>query len=446
MRERHASTAASSTRTYRDDPPDLFAGMMNYLSDSDSFLKRNRGQIATGSVTVPNIPSTPLSSISTALDRQRNHTNADNQESFRHSGQISSPLSSGRANAADSWLTDQLPSLMHSTSQGMSGPFSQANQALEASSLAGGKLRGDSFHLRYSLDDHEAKRRDIHNALLEEQIRRMSSELQHYKNALGGSAALPQLHDSVPPRAFRSNMTPVIEGVRPQMKTPDAFEPQRMPTMQSLSSILTLLPDGLNAASEPLMGRQLFDNDLGTIQRRAMYPTLQDPIGAAKQAFGAVSSITSVQDHPAPPTRAHRSSSSSVFEASPSHGLQETVTLHLRDRDAVSGRERSQSVTESKASAKQQLLSTSTPESLALASFEHLSTGNSPADLYVGLNLHQPSALVPVVSQNAFKTAKGAAEGSKLVQGPSPNNRKTDLYKTELCRSWEEKGYCAYEE
>jgi hypothetical protein len=28
--------------------------------------------------------------------------------------------------------------------------------------------------------------------------------------------------------------------------------------------------------------------------------------------------------------------------------------------------------------------------------------------------------------------------------GPSANNRKLGLYKTELCRSWEEKGTCRY--
>ncbi|KIO34614.1 hypothetical protein M407DRAFT_64011, partial [Tulasnella calospora MUT 4182] len=30
--------------------------------------------------------------------------------------------------------------------------------------------------------------------------------------------------------------------------------------------------------------------------------------------------------------------------------------------------------------------------------------------------------------------------------GPSANNRKLGLYKTELCRSWEEKGTCKYGE
>lgn len=30
------------------------------------------------------------------------------------------------------------------------------------------------------------------------------------------------------------------------------------------------------------------------------------------------------------------------------------------------------------------------------------------------------------------------------ANGPSANNRKLGLYKTELCRSWEEKGTCRY--
>lgn len=35
-------------------------------------------------------------------------------------------------------------------------------------------------------------------------------------------------------------------------------------------------------------------------------------------------------------------------------------------------------------------------------------------------------------------------QGSPLQPGPSANNRKLNLYKTELCRSWEEKGTCRY--
>jgi tristetraprolin len=57
-----------------------------------------------------------------------------------------------------------------------------------------------------------------------------------------------------------------------------------------------------------------------------------------------------------------------------------------------------------------------------------------------------------------FNAAYGAAQGSLGVEntspvvpsptshhpGPSTNNRKINLYKTELCRSWEEKGTCRY--
>ena len=34
--------------------------------------------------------------------------------------------------------------------------------------------------------------------------------------------------------------------------------------------------------------------------------------------------------------------------------------------------------------------------------------------------------------------------GGASSQGPNANNRKLGLYKTELCRSWEEKGTCRY--
>ena len=42
--------------------------------------------------------------------------------------------------------------------------------------------------------------------------------------------------------------------------------------------------------------------------------------------------------------------------------------------------------------------------------------------------------------------AGGAEDGANVNagNGPSANNRKLGLYKTELCRSWEEKGSCRY--
>lgn len=36
------------------------------------------------------------------------------------------------------------------------------------------------------------------------------------------------------------------------------------------------------------------------------------------------------------------------------------------------------------------------------------------------------------------------SDASNGANGPSANNRKLGLYKTELCRSWEEKGTCRY--
>lgn len=41
-------------------------------------------------------------------------------------------------------------------------------------------------------------------------------------------------------------------------------------------------------------------------------------------------------------------------------------------------------------------------------------------------------------------TNTGGSTGSQTGGGPSANNRKLGLYKTELCRSWEEKGTCRY--
>ncbi|BGP19043.1 hypothetical protein JCM10213_009247 [Rhodosporidiobolus nylandii] len=45
--------------------------------------------------------------------------------------------------------------------------------------------------------------------------------------------------------------------------------------------------------------------------------------------------------------------------------------------------------------------------------------------------------------QQQMASVQRSAMGAQLP-GPSPNNRKLNLYKTELCRSWEEKGSCRY--
>jgi hypothetical protein len=41
-------------------------------------------------------------------------------------------------------------------------------------------------------------------------------------------------------------------------------------------------------------------------------------------------------------------------------------------------------------------------------------------------------------------TGYGTVDEGSTGNGPSANNRKLGLYKTELCRSWEEKGTCRY--
>jgi hypothetical protein len=52
------------------------------------------------------------------------------------------------------------------------------------------------------------------------------------------------------------------------------------------------------------------------------------------------------------------------------------------------------------------------------------------------------------VSAGGMNSAAAAAAAAALAaangNGPSANNRKLGLYKTELCRSWEEKGTCRY--
>ncbi|KAI0670176.1 hypothetical protein C8Q78DRAFT_172748 [Trametes maxima] len=52
---------------------------------------------------------------------------------------------------------------------------------------------------------------------------------------------------------------------------------------------------------------------------------------------------------------------------------------------------------------------------------------------------------VPLSAQGVALTNTGSSIGTNVTgNGPSANNRKLGLYKTELCRSWEEKGTCRY--
>ncbi|EAU93423.1 hypothetical protein CC1G_04402 [Coprinopsis cinerea okayama7 len=51
---------------------------------------------------------------------------------------------------------------------------------------------------------------------------------------------------------------------------------------------------------------------------------------------------------------------------------------------------------------------------------------------------------VPAEPANPISPSSTGTGGGNQSSGPSANNRKLGLYKTELCRSWEEKGSCRY--
>ncbi|CDO70259.1 hypothetical protein BN946_scf184942.g59 [Trametes cinnabarina] len=51
---------------------------------------------------------------------------------------------------------------------------------------------------------------------------------------------------------------------------------------------------------------------------------------------------------------------------------------------------------------------------------------------------------LPTQSLNLTNTGSSVSTNNSTGTGPSANNRKLGLYKTELCRSWEEKGSCRY--
>jgi hypothetical protein len=66
---------------------------------------------------------------------------------------------------------------------------------------------------------------------------------------------------------------------------------------------------------------------------------------------------------------------------------------------------------------------------------------------------HAGLAAYPIGAMNGVVGLNGIGAGVGMnpmgmanpgVGGPSANNRKLGLYKTELCRSWEEKGTCRY--
>ncbi|KAH9835810.1 uncharacterized protein C8Q71DRAFT_97440 [Rhodofomes roseus] len=104
------------------------------------------------------------------------------------------------------------------------------------------------------------------------------------------------------------------------------------------------------------------------------------------------------------------------------------------------------------------------PPPAALSMFASQFYGN-PQDVYASPDLATAQMMarlqsqyggaygVPLPGQNAGvanPTANGNANPQGLASvgpggaGPSANNRKLGLYKTELCRSWEEKGTCRY--
>ncbi|KAF9229585.1 hypothetical protein BS17DRAFT_723528 [Gyrodon lividus] len=71
-----------------------------------------------------------------------------------------------------------------------------------------------------------------------------------------------------------------------------------------------------------------------------------------------------------------------------------------------------------------------------------------PPDVAAAVNRIQaqfsgPYATMPNQAMG-LTNSPGSNSGSQSGTGPSANNRKLGLYKTELCRSWEEKGTCRY--
>ncbi|KAK4056212.1 hypothetical protein OIO90_002653 [Microbotryomycetes sp. JL221] len=89
-----------------------------------------------------------------------------------------------------------------------------------------------------------------------------------------------------------------------------------------------------------------------------------------------------------------------------------------------------------------------------MAHFDKAMHASHPLASLYGLSTEAAEALAANpsssgVSESVLRLAlirerQTQAAGAPGLPGPSPNNRKLALYKTELCRSWEEKGSCRY--
>ncbi|KZT23744.1 hypothetical protein NEOLEDRAFT_1179745 [Neolentinus lepideus HHB14362 ss-1] len=82
-----------------------------------------------------------------------------------------------------------------------------------------------------------------------------------------------------------------------------------------------------------------------------------------------------------------------------------------------------------------------TAQALVAAQLQAQYTGAYPGVLPQGLSVG--AATVNLTGGSGVGSDSGTTTASN-ANGPSANNRKLGLYKTELCRSWEEKGTCRY--
>ncbi|GAA5951838.1 hypothetical protein JCM21900_004161 [Sporobolomyces salmonicolor] len=162
--------------------------------------------------------------------------------------------------------------------------------------------------------------------------------------------------------------------------------------------------------------------------------------------------------YPAPPHRLSRTSSFSIDSAQPYPPLAHPEPFNLTPEDPlyISAR---QVFVDSSCSSLNGPPNISHRQTMSAHFDRAMHTLNPLATLY-GLSQEAANALLAEpaksgVSEIVLKVAamRGRQQQMQSVQrsamgqllpGPSPNNRKLALYKTELCRSWEEKGSCRY--
>ncbi|SPO24828.1 uncharacterized protein UTRI_01820_B [Ustilago trichophora] len=180
------------------------------------------------------------------------------------------------------------------------------------------------------------------------------------------------------------------------------------------------------------------------------HPDIGADIRASPSSDSAYGSDT---DSSGPSSYGRQASFSPIHQRA---GLTAIDTLHMQQLGFYNTRERNESTSSQgqQQTSQNPIRSELCPDKVDTAASPKLLAASSQASMLVS-QLHSQRGLqygksmsnfIPVglllVQTDANHSNDWHAMGS--FDGPSPKNRKMELYKTELCRNWEEKGSCEY--